>query len=289
MTQFRTRMSLTPRRRFCALALLALGMAGCLGHRGETELLEARLRQQQNRADANARDLAEAREQLQLARRDADLLRRQIAEGGGNPLPSEFTDQLFQASGIRFNGLMTGGRDRDQAPGDETLVAVITPHDDQGDDVKLIGTIDLEVLDMSLPERDRRIAGWTFTPEQARGMWKNGMFSRGFQWEAPWPKPPGSKELLLHASLTAPDGRKFDATHPIKITPPATTAAPPAGIQQAHLESQRPPPAAAGQPENAFEWAREQRPAPLTRTTEKPSGGLRTSDNWTDATIPVLR
>jgi len=287
MSGIKTRMSSAPRRAPSAMACLLLCAAGCLGHRGETELLEARLRQQQNRADAYARDLAEAHEELQLARRDADLLRRQIADGGGTPLPSEFTEQLFEATGIRFNGLMTGGRDRDDEPGDETLVAVITPHDDQGDDVKLIGTIELEVLDMSLPESDRRIARWSFTPEQARGLWKNGMFSRGFQWEAAWPQAPGSEELLLHASLTAPDGRKFDATHPITITPPRPHTTP--SIQQAHLESQRPPAEAAKRAEDEFEWAREHRPEPLNRRAEKPLDGLRTSDNWTDATIPTLR
>lgn len=210
------------------LGLCMLG--GCLGARGDIEAVEAQLRQQQDRADQYARQLSQTREELDVARKEADLLRRQMAETGGRPLPAEFTDSLFQVQALQINGLMSGGRDRDGRPGDDVLVAVLTPVDEHGDLVKLPGTIELEALDLTRAEGERQVGQWTFDAAQSRELWKSGLFSAGYQVEVPLEQSP-AEELMLHARLTTADGRRFDATQPIKVelaegAPPRTLEAP---------------------------------------------------------------
>ena len=203
-------------RRLLTAAVAACALGGCLGARGDIEAVEAQLRQQQDRADKYARELSQVRQELDVARQEADLLRRQMADSGGQALPAEFTDSLFRVQRLQFNSLMSGGRDRDGQPGDDVLVAVLTPVDEHGDLVKLPGTIELEAIDLTRPEAERQIGKWTFDPAQSRQLWKRGLFSAGYQVEVPWQRPP-SKELLLYARLTTADGRQFDATQSVKV------------------------------------------------------------------------
>lgn len=321
------------------LALLVL--AGCLGARGDIELVEARLRQQQDLAERYARDLSTAQSERDAARREADLLRRQLADAGAQPLPAEFTESLFRVRGIEFNSLMTGGRDRDGKAGHDVLVAVLAPRDEHGDLVKIPGAIELEALDLNRPEGERQLGKWTFSPQETRALWKSGAFSAGYQLEVPWTGQPGAEKIILHARLSTADGRQFDATHTVKLKPeaaastakssPGTRAQPPApGVpgkatltNALHEEFQpvstervprpastplasepipsvpspspdafTPPesgaPRAANSGDGADAPSTEAKPQDADQPRPFPDG-LKTSDVWTDATIPFLR
>jgi hypothetical protein len=306
-------------------AFVCLALSGCLGSRGNVELLEARLRQEQDRLLVYERQLAGTQGELQIARQEADILRGQLKDLGERPLPAEYTQSVFEVRGIQFNGLMTGGRNRDGQPGDDVLVAVVTPVDEHGDLVKLAGAIELEALDLTRPESERVVARWTFSPEELRSNWRSGLFSAGYQFELPWPEPPRSEELLLHGRLVTADGRQFDASHTIKIKP-ALAAAPPRKLEAPEItrpigrsatpagsstgavadDIKRPPrpdeaiarAKQAESPDGAPAWARETAgsdergaAAGIRRAGPRPipPDGLRTSDNWTDETIPRLR
>ena len=195
---------------------LLLG-AGCLGSRGNVELLEAKLRQQQDLADRYQRQLAQTQSELTVAQQETDVLRKQLADQGERPLPAEYTQNLFQVTGLQFKPLLTGGRDRDGQAGDDVLVALIAPYDEHGDVVKLPGALEIEALDMTRPEGERQVAHRQFSPQEARALWKSGFLAAGFQCEVPWHQPPASEELLLHARLSTADGRQFDATHTVRV------------------------------------------------------------------------
>jgi len=212
-----------------AVPALFLSLAGCLGARGDIELVEARLRQQQDLADRYARDLLTAEKERDAARQEADLLRRQIAETGQQAIPSELAQGLFAVKGIEFNALMSGGRDRDGKPGDDVLVAVFVPKDEHGDIVKLPGAVELEALDLNRPEADRQVGKWTFTAEEARKLWKSGAFSSGYQLEVPLTDKAAADKLILHAKLSTADGRAFDATHTVSIKRLVAAASPASG------------------------------------------------------------
>jgi len=201
------------------LALALLLSAGCLGSRGNVELLEAKLRQQQDLADRFQRQLAQTQSELTLAQQDADSLRKQMVDRGEHPLPQEYTQNLFQVAGLQFKPLLTGGRDRDGQPGDDVLIALIAPYDEHGDVVKLPGSLEVEALDMTRPEEERQVAHRVFSPQETKALWKSGFLASGFQCEVPWQQSPASDELLLHARLSTADGRQFDATHTIHVQP----------------------------------------------------------------------
>ena len=299
--------------------------SGCAS-RGQLELLEAEVRQHKDslyRAEAKSTELES---QLTLARREAELIRSQVAVNGGQtPLPEQ-TGNLVRLSGVKINTLLSGGKDRDGQPGDDLLVALISPHDEQGDLVKIAGEVEIEAYDMTRPGDDKRVGRWTFNPEQAAKAWHSGFVGAGLQFELPWQAVPTHKELLVHARLRTTDGRQFDTNSPLKVVPPASAA--PALLQvpqaqpvnheieqpidrQIHTADQQLPAEPVARPVPFYD---DVEPAPALPTilpavpTSRPKppaapspapapqkpgraslDGVETSDNWTDETLPRLR
>jgi len=247
------------------LSLCLLSLAGCLAGRGQTEVLQARLREQeQTLADVQSQ-LAKQEQALSQARRDADELRRQLAQADGGGLLPEQSDLLVRVSGIKINGLLTAGVDRDEVAGDDSLFVQFAPHDADGELVKLPGAIDIAVLDPALPESARTVAKWSFNADESRSHWTRGFLGTGYQFTLPWPhEPPRHAELVLHVRLRPVDGREFTATHVLRIEPPVTTADDRQVVRKPIEPTARP----------AAPTAR----APLVEST-----------NWTEGTIPVLR
>ena len=209
-----------------------LWCSGCAS-RGQLELLEAEVRQHKDslhRAEAKTTNLES---QLVQARRETELIRSQVASTGGQaPLPEQ-TGNLVRLSGVKINTLLSGGKDRDGQPGDDLLVALISPHDEQGDLVKIAGEVEIEAYDMTRPGDDKRVGRWTFNPEQAAKAWHSGFVGAGLQFELPWQEVPANKELLVHARLKTTDGRQFDTNSPLKVVPPSSAAPALLQVQQA--------------------------------------------------------
>lgn len=191
------------------------------------ELLEAEIRQHQDalrRAEAKASDLET---QLSVARNETELLRTEMARSSsGVPLPEQ-TGAIARLAGVKINTLLSGGKDRDGQPGDDVLVALVAPHDQQGDLVKIAGEVEIEAFDMTLPSEDKRVGRWTYTPEEAAKVWHSGFVGAGLQFELPWQALPAGKELIVHARLRTTDGRQFDTSTPLKVSPPVGTTQPP--------------------------------------------------------------
>jgi hypothetical protein len=122
---------------------------------------------------------------------------------------------VARATGIRFHSLLTRPLDRDDQPGDEILNVVLTPHDADGESVKLPGGLRLELLDLSRTDGERTVASWDFDAEQAREQWHSGFIATGYRFELPWPESAPTGKLLLLARLTTHDGRHFETTQEI--------------------------------------------------------------------------
>ena len=208
-------------------------------------------------------------------------------------------------------------------------MALITPHDEQGDLVKIAGEVEIEAYDMTRPGDDKRVGRWTFDSEQSAKAWHSGFVGAGLQFELPWQETPTNKELLVHARLRTADGRQFDTNSPLKVVPPVSAAPALLQVQQAqpvNYESEqkidrRIQTADQQLPENPvtrpvpfyddveptaarpFPGADQlnldeavpiqpqiRRTAPAKQSPGRASlEGTETSDNWTDETIPRLR
>jgi hypothetical protein len=206
-----------PARLRWIVPLCGTALCGCLGTGPQTEILEARLRDQQDLVARYEKLLDESRSELELARGESHLLRSQLADSGRPVILPEQADVLLRAEKLAFHSLMTGARDVDGQPGDDTLNIVLTPQSEAGDTVRLIGALEVEVLDLSQSGNEQSIGRWTYSAEEARDLWHGGFLASGFQLDLPWKRLPESRELTLHARLVSPDGRQLDATHQIRI------------------------------------------------------------------------
>ena len=203
--------------------LMLVAVSGCAGP-GTVDLLEARLRDQEDAISRLESDLDAANADLAVARKETQTLRDQLARRGEKTILPEQADVLYRATGIRFHKLFTGGDDADGIPGDELLSVLLIPHDHDGEPVKLPGEIQLDVSDPARPQDRQRIGTWEFSVDESRDFWHRGFIGSGYLFRLPWKQVPQSSELLLHARMTAPDGRQFDASQVIHITPPLAEA-----------------------------------------------------------------
>ncbi|MFM8582266.1 MAG: hypothetical protein ACKOFW_12275 [Planctomycetaceae bacterium] len=214
-------------------ALRRVGLTACLGlsgwlltsgcsSRGNLEVLEAELRTQEDTRVELERKVSTLQTELRVAQGDADRLRTQLA-GQNRPIPAaEESRALFRAQELKFAPLMTGGWDRDDAPGDEGLCLLLTPVDEHGDLVKLPGETEIEALDLAAPPEDQRLGLWKFDTEEVAQAWHKGVLSAGFLFRIPWQSIPQREKITLVARMKIADGRQFDANLPVTINPPGT-------------------------------------------------------------------
>ncbi|MBS0206442.1 MAG: hypothetical protein JSS49_26430 [Planctomycetes bacterium] len=268
----------------------ALVLCGCLG-RAKPDLLQARLREQQERVVEVERRMEAAQADLQRARRESDQLRAELARSGKQVMAAEYTESLIRASKLQINSMLSGGLNRDSQPGDDAVVAFFALTDDDGEVVKLPGAVELTLLDPSLPEPSRQVGQWRFTAEECRSKWTRGFTGSGFQFTVPLDQPVQHDQLVLNAKLTTVDNRIFDSSQLVRVTVadgretvgrvPNSDELPPQPLDDIN----DPPPAAgdptAGEPRQA-NWADDDDPAP--QKPQVPS--VEDSTNWMKDDFP---
>jgi outer membrane murein-binding lipoprotein Lpp len=201
----------------CIVGAAALA-AGCAS-RGQLDVLESRLRQQDDTITQLQNQVSTTQSQLQAARRESDELRTQVADGT-RTARVEQVSALGTVEGIELNRYLTGGLDKDGQPGDEALSAVVVPTDSQGNLVKAPGSVAVTLFDLSKPEAQQRIGHWEYSAKQADSLWHSGFLGSGYIVRVPWQEKPQSANLLVHARLKTIDGRQFDTSQTIHIVPP---------------------------------------------------------------------
>jgi len=220
-TRSASRMSL----RLGVLGSLLLVATGCAGH-GHVDSIEARLRQQEDELAQLRTGMREANVQLEASQKEADYLKAQLANADNSSFVPEQAGVLFQVTGLKINTLLSGGLDRDGLPGDDVVSVLIVPHDYQGEPVKLAGSIDIELIDLSQEPPQQQVGRWTFSPSESRRHWYRGFVGTGFQFDLECQQALQSAKLLLHARLTTVDKRQFDASATITVTPSTTKPSP---------------------------------------------------------------
>lgn len=214
-------------------------LVGCAGTK-EREVLESRLRHQEDMLASYQAQIDRTKMELDIAKREAASLRQQLASSESDVPPTEHVNASFRATGIEFSTLMTGGTNINKSPGDDGLTVVLLPKDPDGVVVKVAGTIEIAAFDLARPEGAQRIGHWTFDVGESHEYWHQGVIQSGYQFELPWQDVPQAEKLLLHGRLVSIDGRQFDTTHTVSIDPPDATLvggsevedAQPASIQQ---------------------------------------------------------
>jgi hypothetical protein len=223
---------LTPTRLLpCLLAVL---LAGCSSPR-KTDVLEARLRSQEDMIAVYESEIQRVKTELASARRESEDLRIQLADSGRPVTPAEESGAAFRTTGIQLSSLMTGGLDTDGRPGHDALSVVVIPHDGDGELVKVPGRIEIEALDPTGPGGAQRIGHWQFDQRDIHEYWHKGVVQSGYQFQLPWQTAPRTEQVVVLAHLTTADGRRFDTNLTVKVDPPgiSTDAGPNGAVQQA--------------------------------------------------------
>jgi outer membrane murein-binding lipoprotein Lpp len=201
-----------------AIALCGV-LAGCLGRRS-VDLLEARLREQEDEIASLRQQVEHSQSELIAARRLNGSLNQQLASEG-KPVDSvALAERQFRVTGLKINSLQTGGIDRDAVPGDDELIVVVTPHDNRGEAVRAPGIVTCVLLDAALPAEQQQLGVWSFNEQQTHDAWQPVLVGSGYRFELPWQTPPTSRELKLNVKFRSSHGDRFETSGRVIITPP---------------------------------------------------------------------
>jgi hypothetical protein len=264
----------------CRTALLSALLpcvlfSGC--RHNNNELIENELRQKDQLYRESLHDLKRLEAQNDAMSREIASIR----QGTGPVLPPEIAGPTFGLKRITL-GRGTGGYDNDNVPGDEALQVVLEPRDGEEHVVKVPGSLHVSTIEINPQGLKRPLCWWTFTPEQLRPLWKQGLLSTGYVLVLPWTAFPHTETVRVVAEFKLLDGRTFEADKDVKVrllSPPLHPPDPafPVGPMPTPTGGPHVPPGPPGPPANPFvmpsggvqetsglQWS----PSPLTDAVE---------------------
>ncbi len=202
-----------------SLLVLSLVAAGCRAHR--SDLVEAELRTKERLLRETQAELNRTRSVNEVLERDF-MSRQQgqpLADNSGTVSPKD----IILASG-------TGGIDDDRLPGDEALLVVVVPRDEDGQPVRTVGVLTVAAWEIMPGGVKVPLSTWEINATDLRRAWKSGLLGSGYHVTLNWKKPPTASRLRVAVQLTLADGRVFEADKDISIRPlplPAANIMPP--------------------------------------------------------------
>lgn len=241
LSRGRTQTGFPPRpRRLAGLLAACLFAAGCRGlGKPDTryDLLTAELR-------TRTRELEEARAELQQLR-----LLNQVYQRQGQPgvcvSPAYRADAPVLPLRNVALGAGTGGVDEDGRPGDESLMVVVVPRDNDGAAIKVPARLAVTACEISPAGIKTPIGQWDVSPDQLRRTWRGGLFSTGYFVPLQWDKAPTTDRLRVSVRFVTLDNKEYEADKDVTVRPLAGFA-PPAAVPEGPPPSaeELPPPAA---------------------------------------------
>ena len=195
--------------------LAVLLFCGCAG-RMNTDLLQARIREQASQLTETQRELAKTKSELKQSRLDAQL-KSEFAQPGHIGDPIARSD--VQISKLHIYPLASGGLNKDDLPGDDTIVVQFAPFDRDNEPARMPGQIQFTLLDPRLPESQRQLGQWSFSAEECRNHWTRGITSSGFQFNLPLDQPPQHTDLVVKLQFKTADERRFETSQIVKVMP----------------------------------------------------------------------
>jgi hypothetical protein len=188
------------------------------------DLLEAELRTRE-------RELLETRAQLEQAR---NLNRAYVQQPQLPGTPVSATAPVYIPVKEVALARGTGGVDEDGVPGDEGLMVVVAPRDEDGAAVKVPARVEVAAWQVTPDGIKHPIGSWSLPPEKVRPTWRSGFVSTGYFVAVPWQTYPTQEKVRVAVRLTTLDGRAFETDKDItvklcstpRVGPPATPIIP---------------------------------------------------------------
>jgi len=181
-----------------------------------------------NRYDLLEAELRTRDRELQETRAERDQLRLLMTayERQGQPAPGCPTPTFRPTTGVPTLALQTvtlgqgtGGVDNDGRPGDETLMVVIVPKDDDGTAVKIPGQVMVQAYEVTREGLKSCIGQWNVSPEQLKKTWKSGLISSGYFVPLQWDKLPSTDRVRVVIRYQLLDRKEFEADKDVSVRP----------------------------------------------------------------------
>jgi len=119
---------------------------------------------------------------------------------------------------IVLNRRLTGGYNGDERLGDEGIVVVAEPRNEDDRTVKLAGEISVAVVDPALSGKEARVAQWDFAADESMRYFREVAFAQGFYLKLPWTTSrPQHDRLIVFVRYTAADGSRHEASQSILV------------------------------------------------------------------------
>jgi hypothetical protein len=188
------------------LALLVPLVSGCRPNK-RYDLIEAELRSRE-------RELSDARAQLEQAK---NLNRAYVQQAQPHATPVGANTPVYIPVKEIALARGTGGVDEDGITGDEGLMVVVAPKDEDGAAIKVPARVDIAAWEITSAGIKNSIGVWSLPAEKVRPTWRSGFISSGYFVAVPWQTYPGNEKVRVAVRLTTLDGRAFEADKDITV------------------------------------------------------------------------
>lgn len=191
------------------ITLLITVICGC---RGNVDLLEARLREQEDALYAQRRQLENVQTELQVARSDADELQRQLALATSGQVLPEDVQGLVRIKTLEVDHRLTG-----VLPGAPTsyLNVVVVPRDLKGQSVYVPGTLVIRVIGQD-QDGEHLVLERSFAGQDLHNAWSSSLIGEGFQLSLACDAG-GRDRMTVECAFETVDGRTFKDSHEVTI------------------------------------------------------------------------
>jgi hypothetical protein len=187
------------------LAVHCSSLFGCKPNK-RYDLIEAELRTRE-------RELNDTRIALEQARslKRAYAQQTAVAEPAAPNAPTYIpVKEITLARG-------TGGVFGESASGEDGLMVVVVPRDEDGTAVKVPAKLEIAAWDITPAGLKNPIGNWTVPAEKVRPSWRSGFISTGYFVVVPWQTRPSTDRVRVAVRLTTLDGRVFEADKDIYV------------------------------------------------------------------------
>lgn len=201
----------------CASLLCGIGCQSAAVRRAE--VLEARLRDQDESMDRLSASLEQVESDRDVARREASILRDELVKLQPSPEIIQTAHSTARIDRVEVVPLLSGGLDRDEIPGDEQISLLIAPKDSSGEIHRVSGELSVRLTDISRPAGSEEIATANFSDAESETLWHNGIVGRGFRVLIPLPEDLKTRNLTAHVRFRTNVGAQLDTLHQLSVTP----------------------------------------------------------------------
>jgi hypothetical protein len=220
-------------RRLATWGFVCLLAAGCKPNK-RYDLIEAELRTRE-------RELNETRAALEQARNlnRAYVQQQQTVANANGPVPPNTPAYIPVKEIVLARG--TGGIDDDGVPGDEGLMVVVVPRDEDGAAVKVPAGVQIAAWEITPAGLKTPIGNWNVPPEKVRPSWRSGFISTGYFIAVPWQTYPSTERVRIAVRLTTLDGRAFETDKDVFVRPSRVPGVGPGGTPPSTPVVPKPP------------------------------------------------